>query len=87
MERLINYPETKKLTKVSFKLNSDDFGGKAIRDLGAWLKRKGYEYKYYRTYSDTKLMSWGVYHVSMDRFIDWAENETLAKMFVEQALS
>lgn len=87
MEGLINYPLTKKQSKVSFSLNSDDFDSKAIRSIGAWLKRKGYKYKYYRTYSDTKLMSWGVYHVSMDRFIDWAENETLAKMFVEQALS
>lgn len=87
MNGLINYPHTKKQSKVSFRLNSDDFSSEAIRRLGAWLKSKGYKYKYYRTYSDTKLMSWGIYHVSMDRFIDWDENERLAKIFIEQALS
>jgi hypothetical protein len=86
MSKFINYPDSKKLTEVVFKLNSDDFSPVDIRKISAYIKSLGYKYKYYRTYSDTKLMSWGVYKIQYNELVTWEENIILAEKWVNNAL-
>lgn len=71
---------------VAFKLNSDDFSSDMIRRISAYFKKHNLGYKYYRTYHNAKLMSWGVYNVELAFDIDWDQNEFYAKKFVNEAL-
>ncbi len=87
MNKLLSYPDTKKGNTIVFKCNSDDFQKEHIRKISAYLKKKGYKYKYYRQYSDTKLMSWGCYTIEQPgRHIDFELNNKLAYDIVRAAL-
>lgn len=73
--RQASYPKSKKSCDIHFILNSDDFNSSDIRKIGKYLKEQGVIYKYYRTYSDVKLMSWGVFRISIGYAISYIENE------------
>jgi len=77
--RHATYPQNKKSTEVHFKLNSDDYSSADIRKITKYLKDNGMTYKYYRMYSDTKLMSWGVFRLPVYRYCSFEENETVTK--------
>lgn len=77
-----SYPSIKNAGEIHFKLNSDDFTKQDIRKISKYLKDKGICYKYYRQYSNIKLMSWGIYKISTNENITFSINEIRTKQIL-----
>ena len=83
-------PKKKSLREVAFELNSEDYTSEMIRKISKFIKDNGYEYKYWRSYSKVKTMSFGCFRVDVGRHIypiTWNINEKLAIEIIEKALS
>lgn len=57
----IGMPARVKCDTYAFEINSDDMP--CVRAFNQWLRDKGIRFKYSRKYSQTKLMSWGVWKI------------------------
>lgn len=76
---LITYPNSIKTNEYCFKLNTDDYPSR--KPINVFLRNKGINFKYYKQYSNTKLIGWHVYKIKSDKPIksfsenvDFAEN-------------
>lgn len=83
----ITYPDKKNSQDIHFKLNSDDYTTNDIRKVTEYLKNKGYNFKYTRSYSKIKIMSWGVFKISTDKFVSFETNEVESQKILTASLN